>query len=128
VSYHPYAEVEPALIQVLSNVYASVVSLSSPNNRVELESKHVRLLFTPSITTTSRSTSAVTWPPTSFTITLDCKATDAGGASVWSGKVTGSGEARFADFRNDYSLAARRASADAFDQLQKMMVAAPELR
>jgi hypothetical protein len=128
VSYHPYAESEPALKQVLSNVYATVVSLSSPNDKAELDSKHVAYVFTPTITTTSHSTSAFTWPPTNFTIALDCKAMGSNGAAVWSNKVTGSGEAVFDDFKHDFSLAAKRASKDAFNQLQKAIVSAPELK
>jgi hypothetical protein len=128
VNYHPYAEAEPALKQVLSNVYATVVSLSAPNDKAELESKKVTYVFTPTITTTSKSTSAFTWPPTNFSITLDCKATNGVGAAVWANKVTGTGEAVFDDFKHDFSLAARRASKDAFNQLQKSVVAAPELK
>lgn len=128
ITYHPYAESEPALNQVLSNVYARVVSLSAPNDKAELESKQVAYVFTPTITTTSKSSSAFTWPPTNFTVTLDCKAADGSGASVWNSKVTGNGDAVFEDFKHDFSLAARRASKDAFNQLQKEIVAAPSLK
>jgi hypothetical protein len=128
VSYLPYTEAEPALKQILLNAYASAVSLSAPNDTAELQSKNVAYVFIPTITTTSKSTSAFTWPPTNFTITLDCNAADANGAAVWNGKVTGTGEAEFADFKHDFSLAARRASKDAFNQLQKAIVAAPELK
>jgi len=128
VSYRPYADSEPALNQVLSNIYSSVVALAAPNDKAELESKHVAYVFTPAITTTSHSSSALTWPPTNFTVTLDCKATDGSGAAVWNQKVTGSGEAVYDDFKHDFSLAGRRASKDAFNQLQKALVAAPTLK
>ena len=128
VDYFPYAESEPALKQILGNVYGSAVALSSPNDKAELERNNVAYVFIPTITTTSKSSSALTWPPTHFTITLDCKATNASGAAAWNGKVTGSGEAVFDDFKHDFSLAARRASKDAFNQLQKAIVAAPELK
>ena len=128
VSYLPYAEAEPALKQILANAYTSVVSLSSPNDKTELASKNVAYVFTPTITTTSKSSSAFTWPPTHFTMTLDCKAADAAGSPVWNGKVTGTGEAVFDDFKHDFSLAARRASKDAFNQLQKAIVDAPALK
>jgi hypothetical protein len=128
VSYKPYAESEPALKQVLSNLYTNVVSLSAPNDKAELDSKKVTYVFSPTITTTSKSSSALTWPPTNFTITLDCKATSGDGAASWSNKVTGTGDAVFDDFKHDFSLAARRASKDAFNQLQKSIQAAPELK
>src|SRR5262249_4075786 len=125
VSYLPYVESEPALKQILGNIYASAVALQAPNDKAELERKNVAYVVIPTITTPSKSSSALTWPPTNFTITLDCKAADAAGAAAWSGKVTGTGEAVFADFKHDFSLAARRASKDAFNQLQKEIVAAP---
>ena len=128
VSYRPYADSEPALNQVLSNIYSSVVALAAPNDKAELASKHVAYVFTPAITTTSHSSSALTWPPTNFTVTLDCKATDGSGAAVWNQKVTGSGEAVYDDFKHDFSLAGRRASKDAFNRLQKALVAAPTLK
>ena len=43
VTYHPYAESEPALNQVLSNVFTKVVSLSATNDKAELESKQDRV-------------------------------------------------------------------------------------
>ena len=128
VSYQPYAEEEPALKQVLTNTYTNVVSLAAPNDKAELDSKHVAYVFTPTITTNSHSSSALTWPPTNFTVTLECKATNGSGSAVWSSKVTGTGEAEFADFKHDFSLAAKRASKDAFNQLEKAIVAAPELK
>lgn len=128
VSYFPYVEAEPALNQVLSNLYAKVVRLASPDDQAVLASEHVAFVFTPTITTTSHSTSALTWPPTNFTLTLQCAAVDNAGAAVWSTDVTGNGEAVFADFKHDFSLAARRASKDAFNQLQQKIATAQELR
>jgi hypothetical protein len=128
VTYSPYAESEPALKLMLSNVYTNVVALSAANDPAELSSKHVAFVFTPTITTTSHSSSALTWPPTNFSITLDCKAANASGGPVWNNKITGSGEAVYDDFKHDFSLAAKRASKDAFNKLQQAIVAAPELK
>jgi hypothetical protein len=105
-----------------------VVTLSAPNDKAELESKKVSYVFLPTITTTSKSSSAFTWPPTNFTVTLDCKAVAGDGTGLWNNKVTGTGEAVFDDFKHDFSLAARRASKDAFNQLQKAIVDAPALK
>ena len=128
VTYHPYAELEPTLNQVLSNTYTKVVALAAINDKAELESKQIAYVFAPVITTTSSSSSALTWPPTNFTVTIACTAANGSGANVWNSTVTGSGEAVFADFKHDFSLAARRASKDAFNQLQKGIVAAPALK
>jgi len=128
VTFHPYAELEPTLNQVLSNTYTKVVALAAINDKAELESKQIAYVFAPVITTTSSSSSALTWPPTNFTVTIACTAANGSGANVWNSTVTGSGEAVFADFKHDFSLAARRASKDAFNQLQKGIVAAPALK
>jgi len=128
VTYHPYAELEPALSQVLSNTYTKVVPLAAINDKAELESKQIAYVFAPVITTTSSSSSALTWPPTNFTVTIACTAANGSGANVWNSTITGTGEAVFADFKHDFSLAARRASKDAFNQLQKGIVAAPALK
>jgi len=128
VTYHPYAELEPTLNQVLSNSYTKVIALAAINDKAELESKQIAYVFAPVITTTSSSSSALTWPPTNFTVTIACTAANGTGANVWNSTVTGSGEAVFADFKHDFSLAARRASKDAFNQLQKGIVAAPSLK
>ena len=128
VTYHPYAELEPTLNQVLSNSYTKVIALAAINDKAELESKQIAYVFAPVITTTSSSSSALTWPPTNFTVTIACTAANGTGANVLNSTVTGSGEAVFADFKHDFSLAARRASKDAFNQLQKGIVAAPSLK
>ena len=128
VSYKPYADAEPALKQVLSNIYATVVALAAPSDKTELESKKIAYVFAPTFTTTSKSSSALTWPPTNFTVAIDCKVADGSGASVWNKQVTGTGEAVFEDFKHDFSLSARRASKDAFNQLQSAILAAPELK
>lgn len=128
VSYHPYADAEPALNQMLSNLYASVVALVAPNDKAELDSKNVAYVFTPTLTTTSKSSSAFTWPPTNFTVTIDCTAADANGAAFWSKQVTGTGEAVFDDFKHDFGLSAKRAGKDAFNQLEMAIAEAPELK
>ena len=86
VRYTPYADAEPAFNQMLSNLYTKVVALTSPNDKAELDSNKIAYVFMPTTTTTSKSSSALTWPPTNFTVTLDCKATDAGGAALWNTK------------------------------------------
>ncbi len=128
VKYLPYLESEPALKQVLSNVFAKVVALPALDDKQFIASNNVAFVFVPKIETTSSSDSGLTWPPTSFTLTLECKAVNASGAPVWQTTVKGQGTAEFSEFKHDFSLAARRASKDAFLRLQQELVAAKELR
>lgn len=128
VKYFPYRESEPALKQVLSNLYAKVVEVPSLEDKQFIASNGIAYVFVPVIQTDSASDSAFTWPPTRFTVTLDCRAVDGAGATVWQTKVTGQGNAQFSEFKHDMSLSARRASRDAFLRLQQEIGGAKELR
>ena len=128
VKYLPYQESEPALRQVLANVFAKVVSLASLDDKTFLANNNVAYVFVPTIATDSASDSPFTWPPTRFTLTLDCRALDAAGATVWQTTVLGQGSAEFDEFKHDFSLAARRASKDAFLRLQQQINLAREFR
>lgn len=128
VKYFPYRESEPALKHVLSNLYGKVVEVPSLEDRQFIASNGIAYVFIPVIQTESASDSAFTWPPTRFTVAVDCQAVDAAGATVWQTKVTGQGHAQFSEFRHDMSLSARRASRDAFLRLQQEISAAKELR
>ncbi len=127
VSYLPYPESEPALNKVLTNLYTTVVLVPSLEDKAFIASKNIAYIFAPVIETDSSSESAFTWPPTHFTVTLDTKAIGPGGNVVWQKKVTGQGQAEFSEFKHDFSLAARRASKQAFQNLQQAISAAPEL-
>jgi hypothetical protein len=128
VKYLPYQESEPALKHVLSNLYTKVVAVPSLEDKQFLASNGIAYVFIPVIETDSSSESAFTWPPTRFSVALDCRAVDAAGATVWQMKVTGQGQAQFSEFKHDMSLSARRASRDAFLRLQQEISAAKELR
>lgn len=128
VSYTPYADAEPALQNVLERVFGSAVAVSSPSDKQALADKHVAYVFIPTITTDSSSSSAFTWPPTHFTVTIDCKAVTPDGATVWQGTAKGDGDAVFADFKHDFSLAGRRAMKAAMTSLQSQLAAAQALR
>lgn len=128
VSYTPYADVEPALRNVLERTFAGVVALDSATDAQAMAAKNVAFVLVPRITTSSSSSSAFTWPPTKFEITIDCKVVAPDGSSVWQGTAQGVGEAEFAEFKHDFSLAARRASKAAFLDLQSKLSAAPSLR
>ena len=128
VSYMRYADAEPALRNVLERVFGTAVPLSSPTDKQALSDKHVAYVFVPTITTDSSSSSAFTWPPTHFEVTIDCKAQTPDGATVWQGTAKGQGEAVFADFKHDFSLAGRRAMKAAFLDLQSQLNTANAFR
>ena len=128
IKYLPYQESEPAMKQVLSNLFATVVSMPSLDDKPFIVSNGVAYIFIPKIETDSASDSAFTWPPTRFTVSLECRAVDPSGVTVWQATVKGQGTAEFSEFKHDMSLAARRASKDAFLRLQQEIGSAKELR
>jgi hypothetical protein len=128
VKYLPYEESEAALKQVLTNIFSKVVPIQSLDDKQFITTNEIVLIFVPSITTNSSSDSAFTWPPTKFTVSLDCRAVDRAGATIWQKQVKGEGTAEFSEFKHDFSLAARRASKEAFLNLQSEISRAPELR
>jgi hypothetical protein len=67
--------------------------------------------------TYSFSESIFTWPPTKFSITLECKAVDVKDNLVWQKVIMDDGYATFDEFKQDFSLAAKRASENVFKKL-----------
>lgn len=128
VKYLPYQESEPALTKVLSNTFTKVVAIPSLDDKQFIAGNKIAYIFVPTIETDSSSESAFTWPPTKFSVTLDCKAVDASGAMAWQKKIKGEGQATFDEFKHDFSLSARRASKNAFLSLQQEISAAKEFQ
>ncbi|MBS1209096.1 MAG: hypothetical protein H6R19_1494 [Proteobacteria bacterium] len=120
LSYLPYKDLEGPLFFTLSNVYSKVETLPG-TDAATVTGKNVSLVFSPKLTTTSSSSSAFTWPPTDFSVTIKMKAIDNAGKVLWEEAVTGNGKAEFAEFKADFPLAARRASKDALEQLEKLV-------
>ena len=129
VKYQPYKELEPALKKTLESVYASATPVPSLQDQAFLTSNNIAYVFVPKIETNSSSDSAFTWPPTNFEVTLEAKAVNGSGSTVWQSRpVKGVGQATFGEFKHDFSLAARRASLDAMKKLKGELRAAQALQ
>lgn len=122
VKYFPYKECEPVLNKILSNIFAKVYPLTSANDNQFVKTNEISYVFIPKIDTDSSSKSAFTWPPTNFTVSLDCKAFDSSGTVIWQKTVKGEGEAEFDEFKHDFPLAAKRAVKKAFSNLQEEII------
>ncbi len=116
VKYLPYRDLDASLYQAFSGAFSDVSKISSL-----AEAKGVSYVIKPTITTTSSSDSALTWPPTQFTVELVCQVTDASGAALTEVRGSGKGVATFSEFKSDFSLAARRAAKEAVDNLVKAL-------
>lgn len=127
VSYLPYRDLEVPIYSTLSNVFANATKLKAPDDRAAIDKAQLAYILTPEITTDSSSESALTWPPTRFTINLTCTVTDLNGKVVFKQVVTGQGNAEFSEFKRNFSLSAQRASENMLSNLQKALSEASEL-
>jgi hypothetical protein len=121
VRYFPYRDIEAGFYKALTEVFTKVSKVANPKDMDAIKRSGITLLITPEITTTSSSSSAFTWPPTQFSVTLNCKIVDAAGKDIAQVSATGVGKAEFADFKSNFSLSAIRASEDALKQLMKKL-------
>lgn len=117
VTYEPYQDAEGALNTTLSKIYNRAYSVDSLENKNYFSDKNIEIIFIPTITTNSSSSSALTWPPTEFTVNLSCKAINPDGDTVWEKEINAKGNAKFSEFKKDFGLSGRRAMEDAFMQL-----------
>jgi len=125
VEYSPYKDLEPGIYRVLFNVFTDVQVLKSRDDKNVLAAQKIDYVFVPTIRTSSSSESPFTWPPTKFSVTLQCLATSPGGEKVWETTVNGEGAATFDEFKEEFGLSARRASEDALQKLEKALRNSP---
>lgn len=127
VSYHPYRDLEVGIYTAMSRVFSSVTKVNGVSDP-KVAAEGLQLVVAPSITTNSSSSSAFTWPPTQFSVDLNCKVLDPQGSLVTEIKVSGTGKAEFSEFKSDFSLSAKRAVDDALGQLVKALSESSALR
>jgi len=114
VTYQPYKDTETVLYTVLLNKFSDVYKMDSLEDNQFIKANNIQYVFIPKLVTNSSSESAFTWPPTNFTISLSCQAIENGKDIVWEKTINVEGKAEFDEFKNDFSLAARRAAEKAF--------------
>lgn len=128
VRYFPYRDMESGLYKALGEVFTGVTKVSNPKDTAAISASGITLLIVPEISTTSSSSSMVTWPPTQFSVMLNCTVVDAKGQNMTTIRVEGNGLAEFSEFKSNFSLAAVRASNDALKKLVKALAESRELR
>lgn len=128
IRYFPYKDLEPGLYKALTEVFADVTAVKTPQDAAALKASSPVLVIKPEVSTYSYSDSLFTWPPTKFGVTLTCTVTDASGALIDTIKVTGDGFAPFEEFKSNFSLSAVRASTDALNKLVQALSNSTALR
>jgi hypothetical protein len=109
ITYYPYRDVERSLRAALGAVFADVSALKSATDAATIKASDTALIFSPTITATSSSPSALTWPPTKFSITIVVDVVNAQGVAMARLTVNGNGAAEFDEFKTDFGLSGRRA-------------------
>lgn len=127
VTYFPYRDLEKSIRDALRAVYTDVVVVTSTNDAA-IKTFGASYVFSPTITTTTESPSAFTWPPTKVGIDLACHVSDADGKALTSVRAQGNGAAEFSEFKSDFGLAGRRAATHLAEQLKQQVLANPQLR
>ena len=82
VRYFPYRDMDAGFYKALSEVFKGVRKIMNPKDVAAIAKSGITLLIVPEITTTSSSPSPFTWPPTKFTVTLNCSVVDAKGQNI----------------------------------------------
>lgn len=113
ISYFPYRDFEKSLRSALVSVYSDVSIVSSEMNASAIRESGASFVFRPEITTTSSSSSAFTWPPTKFSVSVMVEVFDPKSTLLARLRATGNGNAEWEEFRGDFGLAGRRAVDDA---------------
>jgi len=122
VTYKPYEDLETSLYKTLSNVFERVEPLGARSEEV-LTDTGIDYVMSVTISTSSSSSSALTWPPTDFEVSLSCDISNRAGDRVEGIFVIGEGQADWDEFKNDFALSAKRASKSALTQLQEKLLA-----
>jgi hypothetical protein len=129
VEYAPYADLESGLYRVLSNVFGSVHMIKDTKDQAFLDSKNITWVFTPTITTNSSSRNSFFWPPTDFSVTLDCAAANAAKVEVWKTSIKADNDViAVKEILKEHGLAGKSAATKALSQLQTQLQTAPEFR
>jgi hypothetical protein len=119
VKYYPYLVSEPVLKTVLFNIFTNVYSVPALDDRQFITSNHISYIFIPKIVTDSSSRSSWVWPPSDFTVTIDCKAIDSSGNVIWQKEIKGEAHEGLPDVTSDHALAGRVAFEKAFSALNQ---------
>ena len=124
VKYQPYKDIEVGFSKIFSNVFTSVISLTSSNDPAKNTSDYISEII---ISTNSSSPSLFTWPPTIFGVNITNGIRDSRGVVVANLQISGQGNAEFGEMKGEFGLAGKRAAQDALLKMQRLLIASPAI-
>ena len=129
VKYNPYLVIEPGFNLILSKIFTAAYRIDDLNDQTFMQEKKIHWVFTPTISTNSSSRNAFFWPPTDFSMTINCIASDQDQAQIWNETVQADGDViPVSEILKDHGLAGKSAAANALHKLYLKLQAAPEFR
>lgn len=129
IEYAPYADFEPGLATVLRNVFGTVHTIKDLNDKEFLQKNNISWVFTPTLVTDSSSRNAFFWPPTDFSVNLECVATDIAHQPVWKTSISAKNNVvSVNEVKKKFGLAGEKAMEEALIVLQAQISSAPEFR
>lgn len=122
VRYYPYRDMEAGYQKMLSNVFTSVVKLSSISDRAALVRDDIAYVIVPAVITSSGGSGFFTWPPTNFTLDLTSQVRSTDGRLIASSRVVGMGTAETGERLTEHGIAGKRAMEDALRKMEKALL------
>jgi hypothetical protein len=121
VRYYPYHEMESGFQKILSNVFTSVVKLTSPSDTPTLVRDNVKYVIVPTVRTSSSGSGFFTWPPTDFTVDLTSQIKNTDGKIIANLRAFGVGSAQTSERLYEHGIAGRHAMEDALLKMQSAL-------
>lgn len=125
VKYKPYKELDTGIYKVLSDNFKSVVMLKRGDTQPKSDNDLVAEI---TISTNSSSSSAFTWPPTTFGVNISTDLSNPKTGKKEKVLVVGEGRAEFSEFKSNFNLSAKRASEDALNKFGAAIAGASLLK
>lgn len=113
VRYYPYRDIEEAFSKMIATVFEKSIKLKTPTDSEAISSNNLNYIIKPTLVTNSSSSGYFTWPPTNFTVDLNCEIRDVTGKLIDNSSVVGQGQAVTGEVLSDHSIAGKRAMEDA---------------
>lgn len=121
VRYKPYKDLETGLYKMYASIFSNVTLLTSSSDPASAKLDYIAAV---EISSSSSSPSLFTWPPTIFTLNLASNISDSKGAVLGNLRTSGEGRAEFSEFKGDFGLAGKRASQEALNNMQGLLLSA----
>jgi uncharacterized lipoprotein len=121
-SYYPYRDVEAAYRQMLSNVFARVVRVTSPDDFEAMAAAGIQYIIVPEMVTSSSASATLIVPASTFAVELTSNIRCPAGTLIANPQVVGQSSTDVYESFIDGGAAGRRAMGDALLKMQAALL------